>query len=137
MKYYAVMDTNVLVSSMLKKDSIPGKLLNFVLEGEIILLLNNDIVEEYSEVLLRNEFGFDAGDVEEIIRMIKEKAIFLDRTDSNELFADPDDVVFYEIVLTARKTTEAYLVTGNSKHYPIKPFVVTPREMLDIISERR
>jgi predicted nucleic acid-binding protein len=122
---------------MLKKDSIPGKLLNFVLEGEIILLLNNDIVEEYSEVLLRNEFGFDAGDVEEIIRMIKEKAIFLDRTDSNELFADPDDVVFYEIVLTARKTTEAYLVTGNSKHYPIKPFVVTPREMLDIISERR
>lgn len=27
----------------------------------------------------------------------------------------------------------AYLVTGNIKHFPIKPYIVTPKEMLDII----
>ena len=49
------------------------------------------------------------------------------------MFSDADDIVFYEIVLTGRKTTDAYLVTGNIKHFPVKPFVVTPKEMLDII----
>lgn len=35
--------------------------------------------------------------------------------------------------MTVRKTTEAYLITDNVKHYPVKRFVVTPREMLDIV----
>ena len=33
-----------------------------------------------------------------------------------------------------RKETDAYLVTGNLKHFPKEPFIVTPREMLDIIT---
>jgi hypothetical protein len=32
-----------------------------------------------------------------------------------------------------RKDEVSYLVTGNIKHFPEKPFIVTPREMLDII----
>lgn len=31
-----------------------------------------------------------------------------------------------------RKEEEAYLVTGNIKHFPDEPFIVTPRQMLDI-----
>jgi len=31
-----------------------------------------------------------------------------------------------------RKEEETYLVTGNIKHFPDKPFIVTPRQMLDI-----
>ncbi len=30
---------------------------------------------------------------------------------------------------------DAYLVTGNLKHFPVKSFVVTPKEMLDIIQK--
>ena len=26
-----------------------------------------------------------------------------------------------------------YAVTGNLRHFPVKPFVVTPRQMLDIM----
>ena len=73
--------------------------------------------------------------VDELIDNLKKRAIFLDRTETTEQFADPDDIVFYEIVMTARNTTEAYLITGNKKHFPVKSFVVTPREMLDIIGE--
>lgn len=43
--------------------------------------------------------------------------------------------MFYEIVLTARSASNAYLITGNKKHYPIKSFVVTPREMIEIIEK--
>lgn len=48
---------------------------------------------------------------------------------------DPKDRVFYEVVMEERKHEDTYLVTGNIKHFPIKPYVVTPREMLDIILE--
>jgi hypothetical protein len=33
------------------------------------------------------------------------------------------------------KKDDAYLVTGNSKHYPIKDFIVTPAEMLEILKK--
>ena len=48
---------------------------------------------------------------------------------------DPKDVVFYAIVMEKRKEEDTYLVTGNIKHFPMVPFVVTPREMLDILLE--
>lgn len=28
---------------------------------------------------------------------------------------------------------DAYLITGNLKHYPVRSYVVTPRQMLEII----
>ena len=96
---------------------------------------NDEIINEYYEVLLRNKFGFEENEVKEMIHKINERAIFLDRTTTLEKFVDKDDVVFYEIVMTARNNEDAYLVTGNKKHFPIKPFVVTPREMLDIIEK--
>lgn len=46
---------------------------------------------------------------------------------------DPKDRVFYEVVMGERQREDAYLVTGNIKHFPEKPFVVTPRQMLNII----
>lgn len=36
-------------------------------------------------------------------------------------------------MMEERKTEEAYLVTGNIKHFPAEPYVVTPRQMMDII----
>lgn len=53
MKYYAVIDTNVLVSAMLKWQSVPGSILEFSLEGIIVPVLNEEIVEEYRAVLER------------------------------------------------------------------------------------
>lgn len=136
MKYYAVIDTNVVISSMLKKSSVPGKIIDYVAKGIIIPLFNEDILTEYAEVLSRNCFGFTQNAIEEIIDLFKESGLFLEQTNVDEVFDDPDDAVFYEIVMTARKTNEAYLVTGNIRHFPSKPFVVSPREMLDIIGDK-
>ena len=47
--------------------------------------------------------------------------------------SDSKDSVFYEVVMEKRKEEYAYLVTGNIKHFPEKPFIATPRQMLDII----
>lgn len=134
-KYYVVIDTNVVVSSLLKSDSLPGKVLRLCLDGVITPILNDEIVAEYLDVLTRNKFDLDEKIVEDTINSIKEKSIYLDRTETIEDFIDKDDVVFYEVALTAGVTlTESYLVTGNKRHFPVKPFVVTPREMLEIIN---
>ena len=120
---------------MLKGTSIPGIIVYKAINGPIIPLLNDEILEEYEEVLLRNKFGFEEQDVKNLIEQLKNRAVYLDCTESEEVFDDPDDVVFYEIVMSARTAVDAYLVTGNKKHFPVKSFVVTPREMLDIIGE--
>lgn len=137
MKYYAVIDTNVVISSMLRKQSVPGTIIDLAIKGEIIPLLNNEILDEYEEVLLRNEFGFAEGDVKDLMDNIKTNAVMLERTSTDELFKDQDDKVFYEIVLTGRKFSDAFLITGNIKHYPFKTFVVTPRQMLDVIENNK
>ena len=132
-KYFAVIDTNVLVSSFLKRDSIPNKIIRYCLEGPIVPLLNYEIFNEYVDVLTRKKFNFDVNEVREVLMHFSNRAVFLDRTISEEYFADTNDIVFYEIALTARKATDAFLITGNIKHFPIKSFIVTPKEMLDII----
>ncbi len=55
MKYYAVIDTNVLVSAMLKWNSIPGNVMELTFDGPI---MNEQIVKEYREVLARPKFHF-------------------------------------------------------------------------------
>ena len=135
MKYYAVIDTNVVVSSMLSHNSIPGEIVDLVVSEVIIPLLNDEILKEYNEVLTRNKFGFSKTDVDDVMNKFKEKAIFLKREQTLEDFIDKNDVVFYEIVMSARNTMDAYLITGNIKHYPVKSYVVTPREMLNIINK--
>ncbi len=49
-----------------------------------------------------------------------------------ETMPDPKDVVFYAVTLSAQDK-EAFLVTGNGKHFPQKPFIVTPAELVDIL----
>ena len=130
---YAVIDTNVLVSVLLARseDSSVIKLIDAMLNGKIIPLFNNEIVAEYTEVLSRPKFKFDR----EIRELLVERIVFLgedaDRTAYSESLPDEDDRVFYEVALS---TEDAYLVTGNLKHFPKTPIVVTPAQMLDILN---
>lgn len=135
MKYFAVIDTNVIVSAMLKKDSMPAQVLKEVLVGNINMLVNEEIIDEYIEVLSRKKFRFPIDAVINLITEIKKQAIYVDRTPLDEYMPDPDDAVFYEIVMEARKDVDAYLLTGNLKHFPEKPYVVTPAEMIEIINK--
>lgn len=135
MNIVATIDTNVLVSAFLSSNSYPGIVLNKVLVGDIIPVLNQDIIYEYIDVLTRKKFNFNKARISILINGLINKCIFAEKTESNEFFIDEDDIVFYEVTLTARKNNNAYLVTGNKKHFPIKPFVVNPKELCEIINK--
>lgn len=133
MKYYAVIDTNVLVSALLKWDSVPGYVLEHTFVGDIIPLLNEQVLAEYIEVLNRPKFHFDKEKLGEVIEGLIKRGVFVDAEETGIELPDSKDVIFYEIVMEKRKSAEAFLVTGNIKHFPSAPFIVTPREMLTIL----
>ena len=135
MKFYAVIDTNVLVSAAMKPESVPGQVLELVLDGVIVPVLNKTIIEEYRDVLLRPKFDFPEQVVKDILSEIDGHGIYVDAEPIDIDFPDPKDLVFYEVVMEERKEEDDYLVTGNVKHFPGNPFIVTPRQMINIILE--
>lgn len=131
---YAVFDTNVLISALLSKreDSPTVLLLNHVLDGRIVLVYNEEIVSEYQEVLHRDKFGFSDERIKTVLEVVR-TGLCLGRTPSNEVFPDQDDAVFYEVALSKEGT---FLITGNLRHFPKSPIVVTPAEMIRILEEK-
>lgn len=133
MRYYAVIDTNVLVSALLSPSSLPGQIAVEAMVGSIIPLYNDDILAEYNNVLRRAKFKFSEDTVQLTVDAIIQRGFAIDAGPVEDVLPDPKDVVFYAVTMEKKKTDDAYLVTGNIKHFPRVPFVVTPREMLDII----
>jgi putative PIN family toxin of toxin-antitoxin system len=135
-KIYAVIDTNVLVSALLSrfKNTSTVQLLQLLILGDITPMYNDEILNEYHNVLTRPKFGFPETIIDETLEVIKRYGINSSRKESDEELPDPKDIVFYEVTLSKE---DSYLVTGNTKHFPKKPFVVTPAEMLQIIQEMK
>ena len=130
---YAVIDTNVFVSALLSRlpNTATVKLVKILFERGMCPLYNEEIIAEYQDVLHRRKFHFPSEAIDEIIKTVQDIGISSERISSDEFFPDPKDVVFYEVALSIE---DAYLVTGNKKHFPKKPIVVTPAEMLEILN---
>ncbi len=138
MTCYAVIDTNVLVSSLLSKkdDSATVQVLGKVIIGEVIPVYSNVITKEYRKVLSRKKFDFSGDTIEYLLSAVEKYGILIDPSPSRIILPDMKDLPFYEALLEKRDVN-AYLVTGNIKHFPKEPFIVTPRELLDILSNHK
>lgn len=57
-KFYAVIDTNVIVSAVISKslESNPAKIIRAIVQDRIVPLFNDEILDEYREVLSRPKF---------------------------------------------------------------------------------
>ena len=134
MSFFAVIDTNVLLSALLSKksDTATVKIIKAVMDGKIIPLLHDDILVEYEDVLYRNKFHLNSATVQIVLQAFKSYGVKVTPQKSDENFSDPDDLIFYEVAL-ARRADSAYLVTGNQRHYPVRNFIVSPAQMISII----
>ena len=66
-----VLDTNDPVSAFLNSSGAPAQVLTLVLAGELRLLFDKRILDEYAEVLARPRFALDSADVAEILRQLE------------------------------------------------------------------
>lgn len=131
---YVVIDTNVIVSALITKtpNAATTRVLELALMGEIVPLYDQDVLDEYLEVLTRKKFKLKEDSIQYIIKTITINGIDTLRTSFLEDMPDEDDRVFYELSLSE---PDSLLITGNSKHFPRTPRVVSPSEFLRIIED--
>jgi putative PIN family toxin of toxin-antitoxin system len=129
-----VIDTNVFVSAMLSKhnDAATVQLVGRMLLGEIIPVYSREIMQEYREVLGRKKFKFEPERVTYVLQAVEKFGILAEYSPVDVSLPDIKDLPFYAVAMEKRDE-ETYLVTGNLKHFPSEKFVVTARQMLDIL----
>ena len=129
---YSVIDTNIFLSALITHNSnaSTARVLENLLLHRIIPLYNDDIIKEYDEVLHRAKFKLSEEQISTIIEHVKENGIDSSRFPYAGEMPDEDDRVFYEVCLTKE---DSFLVTGNLKHFPKEPQVITAAEMMEIL----
>ncbi len=128
-----VLDTNVLVSALLKDRGLPAFILALVRRKRVVLCLSEDILEEYEEVLKRERFRAIRDEALSMIAALRKEASWIKpKIRFDDIAGDPDDNKFLDCAYSAQAD---YLITGNTKHFPIKEFhrtrIVNPREFIE------
>src|SRR5574344_87593 len=133
--HYIVIDTNVLVSALITRNELSPtvRILRMLAQGKIVPVYSKEILEEYRQVLRREKVKLDGQIVDALIKDIAENGIEITRFKKiTEKILDPKDVVFYLVTVSSLKEN-TMLVTGNGKHFPVKPFIVTPAQLVSLI----
>jgi len=122
-----VVDTNVIVSSLINAYGNPAKVMSLILNGKAEIVYDNRILEEYFMVLNRKHFSFLKKDINHLINFFKDNGDYVLAEPIKRKFIDEDDKKFYEVLETARAN---YLITGNLKHYPKEKRIITPQKLI-------
>ncbi len=137
--FYAVIDTNVLVSGLLSPNGHPGRIMEMLRAGEVTAVLDDRILREYSEVLKRPEFAFPKAEVDILLRHIVSYAQHAD-VDSRSMVMQMDDqgdIPFAECALSFA----CPIVTGNVRHFKGidqgRTPVLNPAEFIEYILRSR
>lgn len=112
----AVLDTNVLVSGLIRAGGPPGRLVDWMRAGILQPVVDDRILEEYADVLRRPEMAryFFRPDTEAILDYLHCHAEHTVTTLQIDGLPDPDDAAFLEVAWAAGVP----LVTGNKRHFP-------------------
>lgn len=127
-----VLDTNVVVSALLRPRGNEAAVLRIALAGGAICL-SQSIISEYRTVLARPKFGFDGAVVAVLLRQLQAAAEFFEAEFTASGSPDEPDNRFLEC---AEAAGADYLVTGNRRHFPARwkiTKIVSARELLEAI----
>jgi len=125
-----VLDTNVLVSALWTPAGKASTIVSLVLTDKIVPCFDWRIVDEYRAVLSRPRLAFPSGHVDELLAEITNRGLIVTASPSTIAMPDEADRKFYDVAMFC----EAYLITGNAKHYPEEPTITNPTRFLDIYS---
>ena len=124
-----VLDTNVLVSGLINPDGFPSKVINLLLNGKIVILYDNRIIEEYSNVLRRKKFMFKNEWIEPLLDYIKNTGEYVAADPITNKFQDEEDKKFYEVAISGKAK---YIITGNRAHFPNSKIIKNPKEFIEL-----
>lgn len=108
---------NVLVSGLINPFGAPGRVLDLILAGELQLLYDDRILEEYAQVLGRPRYDFYPVLVRHLLDYFRHPGLPIAGLPLGEVAdqaPDQDDLVFAEVTVSRKA---AALITGNPKHF--------------------
>jgi len=121
-----VIDTNVLVSSVLSPTGVPAEILKRCFSDSLQSICSDEILEEYKRVLAYEKLNIETDTQSGIFDAMEETSIIIRPPKSTTPLPHESDRIFYDTAIAG----EATLITGNTKHFPAEPFVVTPTEFM-------
>ena len=110
----------------MSRGGAPARVLGLVFAGKITPCFDLRILEEYSEVLSRPKFSFPADEANALLVRLLVLGRFVLAEPLGDVFIDESDKKFYEVA----KFCSAMLITGNTRHFPSDPLVVSPSDFL-------
>ncbi len=125
-----VLDTNALVSGLLRSEGPPGRIVDSLLRESFRALYDDRMLAEYEAVLARPKFGFDAASIRIFLGFLCETGERIVAAPLDLRCSDPSDQPFLEVAIEGLGDA---LVTGNRRHFPRCPVrIVTPADLLKL-----
>jgi putative PIN family toxin of toxin-antitoxin system len=112
---HAVIDTNVLVSALISPAGNEALLVMAINQGLVVPCFSEEILKEYSGVLLRERFGFAAESISALLDLLRRQGDLIDAPPLTGVSPDPEDDKF---IACAAAGKADFLVTGNKRHFP-------------------
>lgn len=137
----AVLDTNVLVSALLKKSSAPHKIYQFFKEQKFTLITSPTILDEIEEVISRDYIvkrtQMTSSEREEFIKEIIELSYVVPGIVLVKVIKDdPDDDKFITCALEGKAD---YIVSGDKHLLDIKEYqgikIVATRQFIEVLQK--
>ncbi|MCL2054871.1 MAG: putative toxin-antitoxin system toxin component, PIN family [Oscillospiraceae bacterium] len=126
-----VIDTNVIVSSNISSGGKPAEIMKLFYAGKLQMFYSLEIISEYKRVLTYKKLNIGVETQNDIIKALEIGGILIEPPKSNIPLIDETDRTFYDTA----KSSKAFLITGNSRHYPDEPFIMTPAEFMRVYKE--
>ena len=124
-----VLDTNILVSAMWSFDGKAAMVIKEILSGRLTLCYGRRIAEEYNKVLRYPKLKFKEDDVTVFLEHLLDYGLCITNYPKTNAVFDRDetDRKFYDV----GKYCGAKIITGNLKHFPDDPDVMSLADFVD------
>ena len=130
-----VIDTNILVASLIQPAGFCGRLLDLAVDGAVEACVDDRILAEYAEVLSRRKFHLPPDKIQTTLDFFRQSGIPVIAHPLTIVLPDPDDLPFLEVAASGH----AILVTGNHRHFPKAAIgavrVLSPAACLEALRE--
>jgi len=111
-----ILDTNVLVSGLIKRNSKPEQIIDAILTGKIQLVIDERVFKEYQDVLHRPKLNIPKDRADAVLSFIAFSSVWIECTPVNfsqyEII-DEGDLPFAELAINKN----AILISGHFKHF--------------------
>lgn len=135
-KLRVVIDTGVLISALIKRNSTPGKILEQIRSGQLVIIYSVPILLEIIDVLgrssIRNKYQIRPEDISALVSLVRLRGELVDPQKTILVCRDEKDNKFLEAALEGNAVI---IVSGDKDLLALHPFrgihILSPAAFLE------